>query len=81
MAALLRYCEEVLSHCLVVLLLLVALSGCNDPSQTNTTAAESRETKTPGWWPIVECFFLEDVSECLQYSTVRAFVGLGIGSH
>lgn len=77
MAPLLRYCEEILSHSLVVLLVLVTSSGCSDPTQTNTTAVESRETKTPSWWPIVECVFLDDVSKCLQDSTVRAFVGLG----
>lgn len=81
MASLLRYCE-VLSHSLVLLLLvLVASSGCSDTAQSNATAVESRETKTPSWWPLVECVLLDDVSKCLQDRTVRAFVGIGTGYH
>jgi hypothetical protein len=76
--ALFSYAEMVLKHPLVVLLVLVVSSASSDPIQSNTTAVESRETKAPDWWPVVECVFLDDVKHCLQDRTVRAFVGLGI---
>jgi hypothetical protein len=81
MVALHDFAAMIQRYCLFVLLALLATSSRSISAQNISTAVESRETKTPVWWPIVECFFLDDVNKCLQDRSVRTFVGLGTGSH
>jgi len=77
MVALRGFAAMIQRHCLFVLLLFVATNSRSISAQNISTAAESRETKTSIWWPVVECIFLDDVNKCLQDRSVRAFVGLG----
>jgi hypothetical protein len=81
MVALHDFAAMIQRHCLFVLLALLATGSRNISAQNISTAVESRETKTPAWWPVVECFVLDDVNKCLQDRSVRAFVGLGTASH
>jgi hypothetical protein len=77
MVALHDFAEMIQRNSFFVLLVLLATSSSSNSAQSVSTAVESRETKTPDWWPIVECVFLGDVNRCLQDRTLRAFVGLG----
>ena len=80
MVALHGFAAMIQRHCLFVLLVLMATNSRSISAQNISTAAESRETKTSIWWPVVECILLDDVNKCLQDRSVRTFVGLGTAS-
>ena len=45
---------------------------------SNSDVREIRDIYKAGWWPLLQCIFLDDMNKCLQDRAVRALVGLGM---
>ncbi|XP_069690575.1 uncharacterized protein [Periplaneta americana] len=61
----------------VMLALVLVLATSGQGSTPVPASLQSREHKTPAWWPLLQCVLLADFNKCLQDRTLRAFVGLG----
>ncbi|KAJ4432121.1 hypothetical protein ANN_20737 [Periplaneta americana] len=60
----------------VMLALVLVLATSGQGSTPVPASLQSREHKTPAWWPLLQCVLLADFNKCLQDRTLRAFVGL-----